>query len=119
MNVINLSHGGFYLLGGYIGLSMIRQWGIFWPALLLAPLLVALLAAGIERFLLRRLYGEQHHLRQVLLTFGIALILSDLIQWNWGGYVASVSPPAVLAGQIPFFEIQFLVYRLATSLLGR
>jgi branched-subunit amino acid ABC-type transport system permease component len=118
MNVINLSHGAFYLLGGYIGLTAMRQWGAFWPAVIVAPLLVGGLGLLVERFLLRRLYGGRHHLEQVLLTFGVALILSDLIQWNWGAYVESVPPPALLAGQIPFFGLQFPIYRLAIIAFG-
>jgi len=116
MNVINLSHGAFYLLGGYIGLSMIQQIGAFWPAVILAPLFVAALGLLVERLLLRRLYGGHHHLEQVLLTFGVAIILSDLIEWNWGAYVQSVPPPQILAGQIPIFGLQFPIYRL--SILG-
>jgi len=57
MNVINLSHGAFYLLGGYIGLTAIRQLDAFWPAVIVAPLLVGALGLLIERFLLRRMYG--------------------------------------------------------------
>jgi branched-chain amino acid transport system permease protein len=95
-----------------------RQWQAFWPAVIVAPLLVGGFGLLVERFLLRRLYGGRHHLEQVLLTFGVALILSDLIQWNWGAYVESVPPPALLAGQIPFFHLQFPVYRLAIILFG-
>ncbi|MCB0153864.1 MAG: branched-chain amino acid ABC transporter permease, partial [Anaerolineae bacterium] len=76
MNVINLSHGAFYLLGGYVGLTMVRQFDNFWLALVIAPIFVALLGVLLERFLLRRLYGAQHHLEQVLLTFGLALVAS-------------------------------------------
>lgn len=113
MNVINLSHGAFYLLGGYIGLTMVRLLGEFWLALILAPLFVAALGLLIERFLLRRLYGGHRHLQQVLLTFGIALIVSDFIQWNWGAYVESVAVPDILAGHIPFFGIRFPIYRIS------
>lgn len=113
MNVINLSHGAFYLLGGYIGLTAVRQFGAFWPAVLIAPIAVGLLGLLVERYLLRRMYGTERHLEQVLLTFGIALVLTDLIQWNWGAFVESVPPPAFLAGQIPFFGIRFPIYRLA------
>jgi len=116
MDVINLSHGAFYLLGGYIGLTMIRQFGNFWLALLLAPLLVGGLGLIIEYLFLRRLYGRHRHLDQVLLTFGVALIITDLIRWNWGAYVEAVPGPALLAGQVPVFGIQFPIYRL--SLIG-
>lgn len=120
MNVINLSHGAFYLLGGYIGLTLrvIPQLDNFWLALILAPILVAVIGVAIERFLLRRFYGGHHHLEQVLLTFGIALVASDLIQWNWGAYVESVPPPDLLAGQVPIFGIQFPIYRLSIILFG-
>ncbi len=113
MNVINLSHGAFYLLGGYIGLTAVRQFGAFWPAVIVAPIAVGLLGLVVERYLLRRMYGSERHLEQVLLTFGIALVLTDLIQWNWGAFVESVPPPSFLAGQIPFFGIRFPIYRLA------
>jgi branched-subunit amino acid ABC-type transport system permease component len=118
MNVINLSHGAFYLLGGYIGLTAVRQFGAFWPAVVVAPLLVGLLGLVVERYLLRRMYGGERHLEQVLLTFGIALVLTDLIQWNWGAFVESVPPPSFLAGQIPFFGIRFPVYRLSLIVFG-
>ena len=118
MNVINLSHGGFYLLGGYIGLSMVRQFDNFWLALLIAPLVVGGLGVVIEYFFLRRLYGGHRHLDQVLFTFGLALITSDLIQWHWGAYVESVPPPALLAGQVPIFAVQFPIYRLSLIIFG-
>ncbi len=49
----------------------------------------------------------------MLLTFGLALVAADLIRWRWGAYVESVPPPALLAGQVPIFALQFPVYRLA------
>jgi len=118
MNVINLSHGAFYLLGGYVGLSAVRQLGSFWLALIVAPLVVGAIGFVIEKFLLRRLYGGQRHLEQVLLTFGLALVASDLIQWNWGAFVESVAPPALLSGQVPLYTIQFPIYRLALIVFG-
>jgi branched-subunit amino acid ABC-type transport system permease component len=118
MNVINLTHGAFYLLGGYIGLSMIRQLDSFWLALVIAPLLVGGLGLVIEYFFLRRLYGSHRHLDQVLFTFGLALIASDLIQWNWGAYVESVPPPALLSGQAPVFSLGFPIYRLSLIFFG-
>jgi branched-subunit amino acid ABC-type transport system permease component len=116
MNVINLSHGSFYLLGGYIGLTTVRSFENFWLALLLAPLLVGGLGLIIEYFFLRRLYGEHRHLDQVLFTFGLALIAADLIRWNWGAYVEAVSAPPLLDGHVFIVGIQFPVYRL--SLIG-
>ncbi len=118
MDVVNLSHGAFYLLGGYVGLTMVRRFENFWLALLVAPLLVGALGLGIEYVFLRRLRlgARQRHLDQVLLTFGLALIAADLIRWNWGAYVESVPGPPLLTGQVPLFGIRFPIYRL--SLIG-
>ncbi len=116
MNVINLAHGSFYMLGGYVGLSTVRLLDSFWLALMIAPLAVGALGVAIEYLLLRRLYGTHRHLDQVLFTFGLALIAADLIRWNWGAYVVSVPAPPLLQGQVPFFGIQFPLYRL--SLIG-
>lgn len=118
MRVINLSHGAFYLVGGYMGLTAVTQWNAFWPALLLTPLLVGAMGWLVERFLLRGRYGREHQLQQVLLTFGVALVLSDLAEWRWGAYTQTVPPPAVLATAVPLFGLQFPLYRLAIIALG-
>jgi branched-subunit amino acid ABC-type transport system permease component len=118
MNVINLSHGSFYLLGGYVGLSLTQQLDNFWLALLVAPLLVGGASLLVERFLLRRFYGQHRHLDQVLLTFGLALVLADFMRWQWGAYVQTIAPPPLLAGQVSIFNIQFPVYRLAIIAFG-
>ncbi|MCC6187847.1 MAG: branched-chain amino acid ABC transporter permease [Anaerolineales bacterium] len=116
MDVINLTHGAFYLLGGYIGLTTVRRLGNFWLALMIAPLVVGGLGLLIEYFFLRRLYGRHRHLEQVLFTFGVTLIIIDLARATWGAYVESVPSPALLAGQVSLFNIQFPIYRL--SLIG-
>jgi branched-subunit amino acid ABC-type transport system permease component len=118
MDVINLSHGAFYLLGGYVGLALVQATDNFWLALLLTPLLVGALGLIIEYGLLRRLYGKARHLEQVLLTFGLTLILIDLTRATWGAYVEAVPTPALLAGQVTLLNAQFPIYRLAIIGLG-
>lgn len=118
MNVINLTHGAFYLLGGYLGLTAVRTFDNFWLALIIAPLIVGGIGLFVEYFFLRRLYGGHRHLDQVLFTFGLALIASDLIQWTWGAYVESVRPPLFLSGQIPVFSLEFPIYRLSLIVFG-
>jgi branched-subunit amino acid ABC-type transport system permease component len=113
MDVLNLSHGAFYLIGGYTGLLMVRQFNNFWLALLLAPLVVGAASLLIERFLLRRLYGRGRHLEQVLLTFGLALIIIDLTRAAFGAFVVALPSPPLLAGQVALGRVQFPVYRLA------
>ncbi len=114
MDVVNLAHGSFYLFGGYIGLSMIRWLGNFWLALLVAPLIAGLLGMLLQRALLRRL--QNRHLDQVLFTFGLALIATDLIRRAWGAYVESVPAPPQLSGALLLLGTNFPIYRL--SLIG-
>ncbi|HKZ83844.1 MAG TPA: branched-chain amino acid ABC transporter permease [Anaerolineae bacterium] len=116
MDVINLAHGAFYLLGGYVALTVMEQSGEFWRALIYAPLIVALLGLIIEVVFLRRLYGRHRHLEQVLLMFGVALIVTDFIRATWGAFVESVPNPELLSGHVTIFNVQYPVYRL--SLIG-
>ncbi|MBM4425165.1 MAG: branched-chain amino acid ABC transporter permease [Chloroflexi bacterium] len=118
MDVINLSHGAFYLLGGYIGLTMVRQFDNFWIALIVAPLIVSGLGLIVEYFFLRRLYGRHRHLDQVLFTFGLALIAADLIRWRWGAYVESVPGPDELKGAVVIFGALFPRYRMSLIFFG-
>ncbi|MFQ5614237.1 MAG: branched-chain amino acid ABC transporter permease [Anaerolineae bacterium] len=117
MDVVNLAHGTFYLLGGYVGLTILRWTDSFWLALLITPLVVGGIGLLLELTLLRRLY-LRGHLDQVLFTFGVALIGTDLMRWTWGAYVESVPPPALLSGQVDVMGIAFPVYRLTMIGLG-
>ena len=118
MDVINLAHGAFYLLGGYVGLALVRQFDSFWLALILTPLLVGAAGLLLEYGLLRRLYGRGRHLEQVLLTFGVTLVMVDATRAVWGAFVEAVPVPALLAGQVRVVGVQFPVYRLAVIGFG-
>src|SRR5438067_11755994 len=78
LDVINLAHGSFYMIGAYVGLSVLRRTQNFWLALILAPLVVAVLGLIVESGLLRRLY-RRVQLDQVVLTFGLAYMISDVV----------------------------------------
>ena len=118
MNFINLAHGSFYVLGGYIGYTMISKIGNYWMALLIVPILVGLVGATIEFLFLRRLYGKHRHLEQVLFTMGLALITADIIRSNWGTYVVTMQTPLLLDGSISILDSQFPLYRLAVIGIG-
>ncbi|SEC25870.1 amino acid/amide ABC transporter membrane protein 1, HAAT family [Rhizobiales bacterium GAS191] len=111
MRFINLAHGSFYLLGGYIGLTLIDATGSFLLALLAAPLAVGLLSIALQRVLLQRV--QKNELAQVLLTFGVLLIVSDLALWIWGGLPQTLPRPAFLEGAIRLGPMMFPSYRLA------
>jgi branched-chain amino acid transport system permease protein len=117
MEVVNLAHGAFYMLGAYLALSVVRWTGSFWIALLVAPLALAALGFLLEWELLRPLY-RRTHLDQILLTFGCAFVLSDVTRWWWGAEVQSLSPPAGLDRSIPLLGTLFPSYRLFVIGLG-
>jgi len=80
--IINFAHGGFLAIGGYLAYSLIPFLG-FWGALVVAPILTALIGLLVERVLIRRLYGRDP-LYSLLLTFGLAFIFEDGTRWLWG-----------------------------------
>ena len=98
MDVVNLAHGAYYMLGAYVAWSIVRATDSFWLAVLAVPLLLAAIGLVIEPLLLRRLRGR--HLDQVLLTIGVALVITDLIRVYWGGEIRTLQPPAGLEGSV-------------------
>src|SRR6185437_9495735 len=75
MRIPNLMHGSFFLLGAYFGVTFLAQGLNFWVAALLSAAAMAVIGAIIERFLLRRLAGQE--LAQVLLTLGLSFVVAD------------------------------------------
>jgi branched-chain amino acid transport system permease protein len=109
-NVINFAHGGFLVIGGYIAYSITPYVG-FWGALLIAPLLTALIGLLVERVLVRPLYGRDP-LYSLLLTFGLAFIIEDGTRFIWGAQGKPVTVPAVLAQPLSYQFFFITGYRL-------
>ena len=116
MDVINLAHGAFYMLGAYVTLAIVQRTGQFWPALVLAPLAVGVLGLVLEPLLLRRLRGR--HLDQVLLTIGISLVIADLIGLTFGREIHSIPFPAGLDRSASIVGGDYPVYRLFVIAFG-
>jgi branched-subunit amino acid ABC-type transport system permease component len=110
MDVVNLAHGAFYMLGAYVALTVVQRTGSFWLALVAAPLVLGCLGLVLEPLLLRRLRGR--HLDQVLLTIGVALVVVDQIGALWGRDVRSLQAPAGLDGSIMLYGGAYSLYRL-------
>jgi branched-chain amino acid transport system permease protein len=110
MRIVNMTHGSYYLLGGYVGLTVIWQAGSFLLAVLAGAVAIALLGVGEWGMFLRRLGGQE--LGQVLTTMGIALIFQDLGLVIWGGEPYTIPTPAVLSGAYQLGQLFFPVYRL-------
>ncbi|PLR78754.1 branched-chain amino acid ABC transporter permease [Bacillus sp. V3-13] len=118
LGVLNLAHGSLYLLGSYIGYSMIIKSGLpFWVAVLAVPVIIALIGLLIEFILLRPTY-KLGHLSQVLLTFGLAYIFHDIFSIVWGKNILSVTPPEALSHSVEIIGYSIPVYRLALIVIG-
>nr|WP_281385273.1 branched-chain amino acid ABC transporter permease [Roseateles oligotrophus] len=96
MGVLNFAHASFYMLGAYLAYSLVGALG-FWPALILAPLLVGVLGAGFERMALRRVH-KFGHVPELLITFGLSYVLLELVQLIWGHTAVPFGPPPALQG---------------------
>ena len=83
MRIINFAHGTLYMLGAFVGYSLVRYTGSFWIALVLAPIAVGCIGTAFELGILRRLYGRDAH-AFLMVTFGLALIVGDAVRLIWG-----------------------------------
>ena len=110
MGVLNFAHASFYMLGAYCAYSVTSLIG-YWPALVVAPLLLGLLGAGFERFCLRRVH-KFGHVAELLITFGLSYILVELVQLVWGRIAVDYRVPAELSGPLfTLYGTQFPMYR--------
>ena len=110
MGVLNFAHASFYMLGAYFGYTVTSLVG-FWPALLIAPLLVGLLGAGFERFALRRVH-KFGHVPELLITFGLSYIILEGVQLVWGRSSVDYRVPVALDGPLfTLYGAQFPMYR--------
>ncbi len=110
MGVLNFAHASFYMLGAYFAFTTTQVVG-YWPALVVAPMVVALLGAAFEKYCLRRVH-KFGHVPELLITFGLSFIVLEMVQLIWGTGSVDYRVPGALEG--PLFTIygtQFPVYR--------
>ncbi len=119
LRVPNIAHGSLYMIGAFSAFSISNLLGGgstgFWLALILAPLVVALVAFIAERSLFCHLY-EREHLMLLLFTFALMLILGDLVKLFWGADYRSIMAPELLRGSVSIFDSPFPRYNLLSSL---
>jgi len=96
MGVLNFAHASFYMLGAYTGYTVASFAG-FWPALVLAPIIVGAMGALFERVCLRRVH-KFGHVAELLITFGLAYVVLELVQLVWGRIALDFKPPESLRG---------------------
>src|ERR1700712_118308 len=101
MGVLNFAHTSFYMLGAYFAFTISGVVG-FWPALVLAPLVVFVLGAAFERYCLRRVH-KFGHVPELLITFGLSYLILELVQLIWGRSTVPYGLPTQLQG--PLFSL--------------
>jgi len=117
MNLINLAHGSFYMLGAYVCVAVAHRSGSFLLGILAAVCVAGTIGMAVERGVFRHLY-RRDHLLQVLATFGLILFFNELVAILWGPQAIFIALPGWLAGTFDFAGIRYPVYRLAMIGVG-
>ncbi len=116
MRIVNVAHGSFYLLGAYIAFGMLRVVDSQPLAYIVAIGIVTVFGAILHAVLIDRVATQP--LRQILLTFGVVLVVSDVALIFWHGVPAALPVPDVLEGQVRIGTFTFPVYRLFVICVG-
>lgn len=118
MRVINFAHGVIFMLGAYFGCSVVFLTDSFVLALIFAPLIVGFTGIVFERLMLRHVYNRRDSGADLLLTFGFAVVVSELIRLAWGTQPLSPGIPEFLQGFVIVLDQPFPRYRLFLIVLG-
>ena len=111
MNVLNFAHAAMYMLGAYFSYTMLQATDRFWLSLMVCPILLFVIGALIECFLLRRVHVFGH-LHELLLTFGLAYIITEVVKWVWGNFPLAVNIGGFLGDTVEIIGITYPVYRI-------
>jgi len=111
LGVINFAHGAIYMLGAYVSYEAGKRSGSFLVGVLSATVLTALVGAAVEKLTLRPLY-ERPHFYQLILTFGLILVVSDVVRFFWGAGYQEVAIPPLWSGTVDMLGSTIPIYRL-------
>jgi branched-chain amino acid transport system permease protein len=117
MGVLNFAHASFYMLGAYFAYSISLKIG-YWPALFIAPVIVGIVGAVVERYGLRHVH-KFGHVPELIFTFGLAFLLEEIVQFVWGRDQKPYRGPEELSG--PLFELfgsSFPAYKMFMLLIS-
>jgi branched-chain amino acid transport system permease protein len=117
LNIPNFAHGALYLVGAYVAFTIAQATGSFWLGIPVAGIAVAVLGIVIEWVGVRRLYGSAY-LFQLLLLFGVALVLEQLVIIIWGPQGNSMPPPPLLMGAVDLGVTLFPKYLIFITLVS-
>lgn len=110
MKIVNIAHGSYFMIGAYVGLSVVKKTGNFFLAIVCGGLAVAVLGLIMERGFLRKFPLQA--LPQMMITLGFALIFRDLALLIWGGDPYTLPMPQFLQGSVKVMTVVFPIYRL-------
>jgi branched-chain amino acid transport system permease protein len=117
MGVLNFAHARFYMLGAFFGFQLSRWLG-FWPALIVAPVLVGAIGALVERYGLRPVH-RHGHVAELLFTFGLAFVIEELVQMVWGKVPLDYRVPAALDfTAFTVFQTTYPAYKMFMLLIS-
>jgi len=112
MNILNVAHFAFYMLGAYFAYTISHYVGNFWVCLVVSPIMVGVLGLLTERFLIRKVHKEGHE-PELLLTFGLFFISVEAVSIIWGPASIPLQGPEIFEGVVPFLGRKtFPLYRL-------
>ncbi|MEC7257546.1 MAG: branched-chain amino acid ABC transporter permease [Pseudomonadota bacterium] len=123
MGVLNFAHASFYMLGAYFAYQISMYLG-FWMGLLIAPLIVGVAGAGVERYGLRRVH-QYGHVPELIFTFGLALLIEELVKFFWGNNLMPYQEPEILkfalfsvgANAVPAYKV-FMIFTSIAIFVG-
>src|SRR6188474_2841494 len=116
LRIVNLTHGSYYMLGGYVGYVAIQHTGSFLLGMVAAGVVVGAVAILMQIFLLERFPRNER--AQVLLTFGCLFLIADLSLWIFGGTPQRIPTPIPFDGSVQVFGRPFPVYRFVLIAVG-
>ena len=121
LRIPNIAHGSLYMIGAFLAFTVSKVFGGgitgYWMAVLLAPIIVAVISFIAERAIFCRLY-EREHIMLFLLTFSFVLIFGDLVKLVWGTEYRTVPMPSFFQGSVLIFRLPFPIYNFFLLLIG-
>ena len=115
MDVVNFAHGELFMLGAFVGTTVLVATGSFWLALLVASTTIGLLGAVIQVVALRPLVGRDP-LTTILATFGLSLVLQNYALWQYGPVARKIQEP--VTGHFRLFQLEYPWYRILIAVLS-
>lgn len=114
LDIINVAHGDFFMVGTVLAWFILQETGMFWPAFILVPIIGFILGALIQRIVIQPIRNAAA--LSIVATFGLSLILQEVVRMTFGATPRRILPP--IQGTIPLFGIEYDVYRIFAALLS-